>query len=346
MLRKRFPVACLSSVALALAAPVHAQSAPAASPAKVNDIKVSRDGDTVSILVTLSQQPSAASAKGSDTSLILEIDGVQLASLALTPPAGSLVTSVSAGANKITLSGAAFSNATTIVYRNAVLVEARLAEPVQHGGSSLLAAATLAPGPSHETPSAPQTLHPAPHPTVQKPAAAPLAAPAPAMAAPPALTPPSPNAPIALASPAAKPAQAVSDLKTHAAATPLAQPAALAIASIGGIDTTRCMVAAAELAKDAWALTAMGDQALCLLDAGMFEEARARLDQLAAITPLDWRVALGFAALHEHEGKTDLAMDSWRAALARAPGDTIRAAIRAKMPPMAAAQSKSRPGDP
>jgi Flp pilus assembly protein TadD len=85
----------------------------------------------------------------------------------------------------------------------------------------------------------------------------------------------------------------------------------------------------------------MGDQALCLLDAGKYDEAKAKLDQLAAITPLDWRVALGLAALHDHNGETDMAKDSWLAALDRAPNEEIRAAIKAKMPASAAAELKS-----
>ena len=149
MTRMRFPAVALPSAllasaalaALTFAAPATAQAVPGASTAKINDIQVSRDGDNVSILVKLSQQPSAASAKSSDTGLVLEVDGLQLTALNLTPPAGSLVTGVAANSNKVTLTGAALGNATTVIYRNAVLIEAKLAEPAVHGASLLAATA-------------------------------------------------------------------------------------------------------------------------------------------------------------------------------------------------------------
>lgn len=371
MTRMRFPAVALPSAllasaalaALTFAAPATAQAVPGASTAKINDIQVSRDGDNVSILVKLSQQPSAASAKSSDTGLVLEVDGLQLTALNLTPPAGSLVTGVAANSNKVTLTGAALGNATTVIYRNAVLIEAKLAEPAVHG-ASLLAAATPAPQPpvpqATAQPAAPApqpAAHPAPPPAkpapvpapvvqaaVTPPAAQPHPAPAqPVTPTPVALTPSTPNAPIALASPAAKPKEPTKDLESHItpAAAPSAPAAALPTASIAGVNAARCTAAAAELAKDAWALAAMGDQALCLLDAGKFDEAKSRLDQLAAITPLDWRIALGLAALHDHNGEKDLSKDSWLAALDRAPNDEIKAAIKAKMPAAAAAELKS-----
>ena len=82
---------------------------------------------------------------------------------------------------------------------------------------------------------------------------------------------------------------------------PPAQPVAAAshTAAMAGVDAARCATAAKELAEDAWALAAMGDHALCLIDAGKLDEAKNRLDQLGAITPRDWRVALGRAVLAE-----------------------------------------------
>lgn len=342
----RFPAACLSSAALALTATAYAQAPPAVPTAKISDIQVSREGDAVSILVKLTQQPSSASATSSGTALVLEIDGMQLAPLALTPPAGSLVTGVSAGSSKLILSGAALANATTVVYRNAVLIEARLADPADRQGASLLAAATAAPtstpvpasaitAPAVPTAAQPVALAPAHAPPPLLPAL-PLRPPATSASAHPAspnapatLTPAAPNAPIALVSPVSKPAQTANELETHAAERP-ATPKRRATAKIAGIDAMRCSAAAAELAKDPWALGAMGDQALCLLDAGKLDEAKNRLDQLAAITPRDWRVALGLAALHDQKGETELAKASWRTALERAPTDAIRAAIQAR----------------
>jgi Flp pilus assembly protein TadD len=96
---------------------------------------------------------------------------------------------------------------------------------------------------------------------------------------------------------------------------------------MAGIDAARCTVAADELAKDAWALAAMGDHALCLIDAGKLDEAKNRLDQLAAITPQDWRVALGRATLAEKAGDTETAQAAFVSASLAAPNDNIRTAI-------------------
>jgi hypothetical protein len=293
--------------------------AAAPQPSKIIDIQVANEGETVSILVKLSQQPSAASVKNTGGALILEIDGLALAPLSLSPPAGTMVTRVEAGAGKVTLSGAAFGAATTVIYRNAVLIEAKLAEPTLSTGASLMMPAPARP-----------TLQP-------KPAALPLATPAPPAPLPLAMAAP----PIALPAPAPKPPQPAHDLESHPAPTaetpaaapapaPAEKPAALPTASLAGIDAARCAAAAAELAKDAWALGAMGDQALCLLDAGKFDEAKNRLDQLAAITPRDWRVALGRAALDDHNGEKEKAQAGYATAAKAAPNNAIRAAISAK----------------
>src|SRR5689334_23173291 len=94
MLRMRFPAICLSSAALAAfaSAPAYGQSAP--SQARVEDIQVARDGETVSILVKLSQQPTAASVKSTGDAVMLEVGGLTLAPLTLSPPAGAMVTGV------------------------------------------------------------------------------------------------------------------------------------------------------------------------------------------------------------------------------------------------------------
>lgn len=138
MLRTRFSFAC-SVAALAISAiPAHAQSAPAPTTpvsatgvfnAKINDIQVARDGDNVSILVKMSQQPGAASVKSTGETLTLEVDGLLFNTLNLSPPAGSLVTRVEAASGKLTLSGVALSNPSTVIYRNAIMIEAKLAEP-------------------------------------------------------------------------------------------------------------------------------------------------------------------------------------------------------------------------
>lgn len=266
MLRMLFPAVCLSSAALsalAAAAPAHAQSAPAPAPisARIGDIEVAQEAETVSILVKLSQQPVAAAAQIAGETLTVEIDGLTLAPFALSPPSGSLLTKVDAASGRLTLSGAAFGSATTVIYRNAVLIEAKLADPVLSGGSSLMKGASNA-APVRSVDAAPS-----------------------------------------------KPGNAVS------------------IASLAGINAVRCTTAAAELAKDAWALSAMGDHALCLLDAKKPDEAKNRLDQLAAITPQDWRVALGRAALAEKSGDAVKAQAGYVSASMAAPTDAMRVAI-------------------
>lgn len=254
----RFPLALLAALSSGAMA-AHAQSAPAPGiSARIDDIQVARDGETVSILVKLSAQPAAASVKTSGDDLIVEIEGVALAPLTLAPPAGAMVTKVEASGKALTLSGAAFGKATTVIYRNAVLIETKLAEPDLRTGSSLMAAATPA------KPATPAT-HPAP---------------------------PQPIAP--------KPVEIAAPAKPQPAAQETA--ALLSTGSLPSIAAARCTAAAAELAKDAWALTAMGDHALCLIDAGKLDEAKNRIDQLAAITPQDTRVALARAALAEKSG--------------------------------------------
>lgn len=290
MLRTRFPIALLAAPIMLWvsggAVAAHAQSAPATS--RIDDIQVSREGDTVSILVKLSAQPVAASAKTADENLTLEIDGVMLTPLQLTPPSGAMVTKVEASGKTLTLSGAAFSKATTVIYRNAVLIETKLADPEQRPATSLMSA----------TPAAKPAPAPAPPVTPQ---------------------------PIAVAPPPPKPQPAV-ETKPPA-------PAPAPLVSLAGIDAARCTTAAAELAKDAWALAALGDHALCLLDAGKTDEAKNRLDQLAAITPQDWRVALGRAALDEKASDSVKAQAGFVAASLAAPNDSIRAAISAHIPP-------------
>lgn len=331
MLRTRFPFAC-SVVALAFSAiPAHAQSAPApAAPAigaltaRINDIQVARTGDTISILVKLSQQPAAARVKSAGDALTLEIDGLNLNTLNLSPPVGSLVTRVEAASGKLTLSGVAFSNPTTVIYRNAVMIEAKLAEPSLPAATSLLGATIAA------KPAAPVTPQPAP---------ASVAVPAKVMQSVSEHQATAPIAPTPVAFspvPVAQPVQPDDELQSH---PPPAAPAAVAVsaaalptASIAGVDGARCATAADELAKDAWALAAMGDHALCLIDAGKLEEAKNRIDQLAAITPMDWRVALGRATLAEKAGDRETAQAAFVSASLAAPNDTIRAAIIAHVP--------------
>ncbi len=297
-MRMRFPLVWVSGACLGaaiMAAPAaHAQAAAGATAisARVDDIQVARDGETVSILIKLSQQPAAATARTSDEALTVEIDGVSLTPLTLTPPGGSLVRKVEAGSGKLTLSGAAFSNATTVIYRNAVLIEVKLAEPSLRTGASLMGVAT---------------------PVKSAPAAIALA---PVIPAP---------APIVV-----KQAEPANDLQSHPA--PPKPRSATTITAIAGIDGARCGAASAELANDAWALAAMGDYALCLLDADKLDEAKSRIDQLAAITPQDWRVALGRAVLAEKTGDLEKAQAHYVSASLAAPNDKVRGEIVSRTP--------------
>lgn len=119
----------------------------------------------------------------------------------------------------------------------------------------------------------------------------------------------------------------------QSAPTPSSAPAPAAagpVATLAGIDAARCTSAADELAKDSWALGAMGDVALCLIDAGKTDEARARLDQLGAITPGDWRVSLGRGLL---ESDVSAANELFLAASLGAPNDKVRTAIVTRIKP-------------
>ena len=338
---RRFPL--MMGVALACsAAAAHAQSAPATAPAaapvqttKIDDIEVAQDGDTISILVKFSGQPSAASAHADGKDLKLAVDGVTLSNLTLTPPAGSLVTHVTAANGQITLSGAALSSPDVVIYRHAVLVKARLAEPADIGGASLMAGSVVAAAPATlakapiavaaaplPTPPSPKPISAAP-PLAAIPIAPPAPAPDPAVAIIPAPQPPPEHPPMPPAP----------DDDLHSAPTPAAPAAALTTASIAGIDAARCTAATEELAKDSWALGAMGDVALCLIDQGKADEARARLDQLGAITPQDWRVSLGRAVLASQGGDAKAANDLFMAASRGAPNEGARRALVSRIEP-------------
>lgn len=307
----RFPL--MLGVALATGAmSAHAQSAPAVpgaqapAPARIEDIQVAQDGTTVSILVKFSGQPSAASARADGKDLKLEIDGIAISPLSLTPPQGSLIARVSATHGEVVLSGAALGNLDVVVYRHAVLVKAQLAEPAAIGGASLMtgqaASALFVVAPP-----------PAPLPLIK-------AQPKPVPAAVPPV--------VAVAPSASTPAPEV---------TPVPAPAPLRTASLAGIDAARCAAASDELAKDSWALGAMGDVALCLIDQGKLDEARAKLDQLGAITPQDWRVSLGRAVLASDAGEAASANELFLAASRGAPNDDLRQAITARITPEAPA---------
>lgn len=344
----RFPL--MMGVALVFgAAAAHAQSAPAGAPAaapvaqtKIEDIEVAQTGETVSILVKLSGQPTAASALVAGEQLKLEIDGINLVALSLSPPSGSLVNSVTAGKSQIVMGGVALSAPDVVIYRHAVLVKARLAEPADINGASLMTGAVpLAAAPPAPVVAKPTLVVPAaaPVPVVvppPAPVAVPAAAPAPVPAVAPVEPPPavlvpeaSPISPEPQPAPAHPPEAPKPDDVLQSAPSP-AVAAAGPVATLAGIDAARCTSAADELAKDSWALGAMGDVALCLIDAGKTDEARARLDQLGAITPGDWRVSLGRGLL---ESDVSAANGLFLAASLGAPNDKVRTAIVTRIKP-------------
>lgn len=346
----RFPL--MLGVALAFgAAAAHAQSAPAAPPAtaslpqtKVEDIEVAQAGDTVSILVKLSGQPTAALAVVAGDQLKLEIDGVNLVALNLSPPAGTLVRRVTAAKGEIVLGGVALSAPDVVIYRHAVLVKARLAEPADIHGASLVTGA------------APLVVAPAPLPVAAKPIpVAPAEPKAIPVAAAPAVPAPAPAAahapmpePVVTAEPVSPAPQPAPDhpleapkpddvlQSSPAPAVAVAGP----VATLAGIDAVRCTTATDELAKDSWALGAMGDVALCLIDAGKPDEARARLDQLGAITPQDWRVSLGRALM---ESDAAIANGLFLTASLGAPNDAVRSAIVMRIKPEVIAAPAQEP---
>ncbi len=274
-------------------------------PARIDDIQVSHEDGKVSILVKLSQQPTSAAVVVNGEVAVLELNGLALAKLSMTPRPGSLLTHVEAGDGKLTLSGAALNAPTTVIYRNAVLIEAKLADPVLRTGTSLLA--------SPPSPAPVPLAAPTPPPAPAAQTAALESKPAPA----------APARPIPL-TPTAKP----QDQKNSGQPVSTSLPP---VASLVKIDAARCAAAAGEVAKDPWAVSALGDHALCLLDAGKMKEAQASLDQLAAFAPDDWRAALGRAAVDQGKGDASNAEIGYRTAAKLAPDETVRAAISTRL---------------
>jgi hypothetical protein len=171
MMRMRFPSACLFAAVLAIAPAAFAQTAPGEQ-TRIDDIQIITEAGKISILVKLSHQPVAAIAKTNGDNLVVELNGMSLAKLKLEPPAGSMIRHVEAEDGKLTLSGAAFGEASTVIYRNAVMVEAKLAEPTLRGASLMPnTAPPLVPGEAE-----PQA---APKPTQVAAAISPAPAPAP-----------------------------------------------------------------------------------------------------------------------------------------------------------------------
>lgn len=120
----------------------------------ISDINVAYQDETLSILLRLSAQPSAASVTADGRDLRLEIDGLSLKPLILAPPAGSLLRNVSADGGSVTLSGAILTDAEVVIYRRALLVTARLSQAefirLTNANSSMPALASPAAAPQPE----------------------------------------------------------------------------------------------------------------------------------------------------------------------------------------------------
>jgi Flp pilus assembly protein TadD len=360
MTRLRFPV---SAFALGLAAGAFALPA-FAQEARIEDIQISQAapdaGGGISILVKLSGQPRSAGATQVGGALVVDIDGITLPALAFDPAGNAMVRHVAvtppapgaSASSRIRFEGAAFTGASTTIYTDAVLIEARLAEASLPAGASLMAAAT---------PSKAPAVKPV---VAAKPAMVPPPAPAPVPAAvkPMPTTPvvaaamapivPAPAAQISSAAPAPHPTDAKSNaLESHpisltspaaavqvAAAPKVAGPtppvapvvqrkSATTMATLAKLDTNSCAEAETQLKNDAWALGALGNHALCLIDQQKFPEAKNRIDQLAAFSPEDWRVEAGRAALAAQKGDASQAEIGYRNAAQLAPDEATRTAI-------------------
>ena len=68
-------------------------------------------------------------------------------------------------------------------------------------------------------------------------------------------------------------------------------------ARLAGLNAAGCETAKTALAADGWNVAALGDRALCLIEAKDVDAAKSLLDQLEAFAPDDWRVAVGRAAM-------------------------------------------------
>jgi tetratricopeptide (TPR) repeat protein len=157
-------------------------------------------------------------------------------------------------------------------------------------------------------PAAPAAAGSAATPATAKPAAVEVAA---------AARPAAPTAPTAPSLPVVAPV---------AVDKPAARPAS--VTALAKLDANACAQAETQLKDDAWALGALGNRALCLIDQQKYPEAKNRIDQLAAFSPEDWRVELGRGALAAQKGDASQAEISYRNAAQLAPDEATRTAIK------------------
>ncbi len=135
--RLALPALSAGLILAATAGAAHAQAA------RIEDIQVLVEDGRLQVLIRTSGQPTGASAELAGPRLVVEIAGLDLAPFETRAAPGSAVSRVSAaaaspGVSRIELAGAALSSAETVIYRNALMIEGRLADPSLDGGDSLL----------------------------------------------------------------------------------------------------------------------------------------------------------------------------------------------------------------
>jgi hypothetical protein len=263
--------------------------------AVVRNLEMTREGSRISFLLSFSDQPRAAGVETSATGLSIDVGGLELAVPAFAPPSGGIVRRVTteptaSGGTRVRLEGAAFTGAAATIYRNAILVEARLASDQ--------------PIPS-EPPESPKAPLPSLAPMDVIPASA-------------------PSAPAAIAKEAPKGAAARPPAPGQATReTASISPAAL----MSGSSAADCSAVRAQLTRTPWDVPSLGHHALCLIETGKLEEAGNRVSQIAAFSADDWRAHLTRAALNARQGRAEEAAAGFEKARMATRDDAIRAAI-------------------
>ncbi|MEM6625546.1 MAG: hypothetical protein AAF719_02480, partial [Pseudomonadota bacterium] len=117
--------AALAAAVLALAL------APASARAHLHNIEIETHDTHLSILISLSEQPTGASAQISDDGLTVSINGVALEGFTAAPPTGRAVTDLEGGPDGrggalLSLKTPPLSSVSTTLYRRAVLIDAAL----------------------------------------------------------------------------------------------------------------------------------------------------------------------------------------------------------------------------
>lgn len=272
-----------------------APSTAAADSAVVRNLEMTRVGSRVSFLLSFSGQPTAASVEMSATGLSIDVGGLELAVPAFAPPSGGIIRRVNtepapAGGTRVRLDGATFVGAAATIYRNAILIDARLANDPM-----------ILSDPTDTR----QPASPSPTPTAPTPVSA-----------------PSGPAPVAANAPGGDAPRPAAERQPTKDAPPISQAALLT-----GSSAADCSAAAAQLKRTPWDVPSLGHHALCLIEGGKLEEARNRVSQIAAFSAEDWRAHLTRAALDARQGRTREAATGFEKARKATRDDAILSAI-------------------